>query len=54
LLFIAGIIYGIVVVRVVAPSKIDKQFVWLKGVNKDYLNSLPVCAGYPTSWYRHD
>jgi hypothetical protein len=41
LLLIAGIIYGIVVARVVAPSRIDDRFVWLKGVNKDYLNALP-------------
>lgn len=41
LFLIAGIIYGIVAARVVAPSKIDDRFVWLKGVNKDYLDALP-------------
>lgn len=44
-LFIAAIIYGLVAVRVVAPSKIDNQYVWLKGVNKDYLEELPLWTG---------
>ncbi len=41
LLLLGGAIYGIVSARVVVASKIDNQFVWLKGV-KDYLDSLPV------------
>ena len=45
LLFLVAMIYGIVVVRLVAPSKIDNQFVWLKGVNKDYLDELPQWIG---------
>ena len=43
---IAAMIYGIVAVRIVAPSKIDDRFVWLRGVNKDYLNELPQWPGY--------
>ncbi len=45
LLLLSGIIYGIVFARIVAPSKIDDKFVWLKGVNKDYLNLLPQWPG---------
>jgi hypothetical protein len=41
LLLLAGIIYAVVAVRMVAPAKIDAQFAWLRGVNKDYLNELP-------------
>jgi hypothetical protein len=44
-LLIASLIYGIVAVRVVAPAKIDHQFVWLTGVNKDYLDELPAWPG---------
>ncbi len=42
---IASLIYAIVAVRVVAPAKIDDQFVWLTGVNKQYLNELPSWPG---------
>jgi hypothetical protein len=42
---IAALIYGIVAVRVVAPSRIDDRFVWLSGINKNYLNELPVWPG---------
>ena len=42
---IAALIYGIVAVRIVAPSKIDDQFVWLTGVNKTYLSELPPWPG---------
>lgn len=45
-LLIAGIIYGIVAARVVAPAKIDDRFVWLKGVNEDYLDALPAWPVY--------
>lgn len=43
---VAAMIYGIVAVRIVAPSKIDDRFVRLRGVNKDYLNELPQWPGY--------
>lgn len=39
-LLLAAIIFGVVATRVVYPSKIDDRFVWLKGVNADYLNQL--------------
>lgn len=45
ILLLCAIIYALAVVRVVAPSKIDDKFVWLRGVNKDYLNQLPQWRG---------
>lgn len=45
LALIAALIYGIVAVRVVAPARIDDQFVWLTGVNKQYLSELPQWPG---------
>jgi hypothetical protein len=42
---IAAIIYAIAVARVVAPVKIDNNFVWLAGVNRDYVNSFPEWVG---------
>jgi len=38
---IATAVVGIITLRVVAPTKIDDQFVWLKGVNADYLQEFP-------------
>ena len=46
LLFLAGAIYGIATIRLVVPAKIDKRFVWLRGISNDYLNSLPAWPGY--------
>lgn len=40
-LLLATAIYGIVTLRVVAPTKIDDHYVWLKGVNADYLQEFP-------------
>jgi hypothetical protein len=45
LLLIATTIYGIVTLRVVAPRKIDDHYVWLKGVNPEYLQEFPVWHG---------
>lgn len=45
ILLLGAIIYGLVVVRVVVPSKIDDKFVWLRGVNKNYLDLLPQWPG---------
>ena len=39
--FLAGVIYGIVRTKVVAPQKIDDQYVWLTGVNASYLEQFP-------------
>lgn len=41
LVFLVGVIYGIVRTRVVAPQKIDDQYVWLTGVNSNYLQQFP-------------
>jgi hypothetical protein len=43
--FLGAIIWGVVAVRVVSPAKIDDKFVWLKGVNEDYLNRFPEWPG---------
>ncbi|MEK6280034.1 MAG: hypothetical protein AABN95_06735 [Acidobacteriota bacterium] len=40
-----ALIFGLVAVRIVTPSKIDDKFVWLKGVNKEYLDELPQWVG---------
>jgi len=45
-LFVGAVIYGIITIRIVAPAKIDDRFVWLRGVNKEYLNELPAWSGY--------
>jgi len=45
-LLIGAVIYGIITIRLVAPAKIDDRFVWLRGVNKEYLNELPAWPGY--------
>ena len=41
----AALIFGLIAVRVVTPAKIDDRFVWLRGVNKEYLDELPQWAG---------
>jgi hypothetical protein len=45
LLLLTGMIYGIFSIRVTAPIKIDDRFVWLRGVNLDYLDRLPQWPG---------
>jgi hypothetical protein len=45
LIILIGLIFVIAAARVVIPLKIDDRFVWLKGVDKDYLNQLPQWAG---------
>ena len=44
-LFFGGVIFGIVKARVVAPQKIDDHYVWLSGVNADYLDLFPEWHG---------
>jgi len=44
-LLIGAVIFGIITIRLVAPTKIDDRFVWLRGVNKEYLNELPAWPG---------
>jgi hypothetical protein len=40
-----GVIYGSARARVVTPRKIDNHFVWLNGVNANYLDELPEWSG---------
>lgn len=42
---LAGVIFAIVAGRIVIATKIDDNFAWLKGINKDYLNALPQWPG---------
>lgn len=44
-LFFGGVIDGIIKARVVAPKKIDDHFVWLNGVNTNYLEQFPEWSG---------
>ena len=41
MLFVGAVIYGIVRGRLVAPQKIDDQYVWLTGINTNYLEQFP-------------
>jgi hypothetical protein len=40
-LLLGAVIYGIVKARVVAPQKIDDHYVWLTGLNANYLEQFP-------------
>jgi hypothetical protein len=40
-LFLGAVIYGVVKGRVIVPQKIDDHYVWLTGVNADYLSQFP-------------
>ena len=44
-LLLAAAIYGTVTLRVVAPTKIDEHFVWIKGVDASYLQEFPEWNG---------
>jgi hypothetical protein len=44
-LVLAAAIYGTITIRVVAPTKIDEHFVWIKGVDTSYLQELPQWQG---------
>lgn len=41
MLLLGGVIYGTVKARVVAPRKIDDHYVWLTGINSNYLQQFP-------------
>lgn len=43
--FLAGLIYAAVVVPPVSAQKINKEYVWLKKVNPEYLAQLPPITG---------
>jgi hypothetical protein len=40
-LFLVGAIYGLLAARMVSPTRITDEYVWLKGVHRDFLASLP-------------
>ena len=42
---IAAAIYGTITVRIVAPTRIDEHFVWIKGVDTSYLQEFPEWNG---------
>lgn len=44
-LIIACAIYGVVRVKVVTPTRIDENFIWLKGCNPRYLTAFPQWRG---------
>lgn len=44
-LILACAIYGAVTLRIVVPSKIDNYFVWLKGIDANYLQQFPEWRG---------
>jgi hypothetical protein len=39
--FLVGAIYGLIAARMVAPTRITDDYVWLKGVHRDFLATLP-------------
>jgi hypothetical protein len=41
LLFFIGAIYGLIAARMVTPTRITDDYIWLKGVHRDFLASLP-------------
>jgi hypothetical protein len=41
LIFLAGIITMVTVWRTITATKIQEPYVWVKGVSKDFLNTLP-------------
>lgn len=41
ILFLGGTIYGLVASRMVVATRIDDAYVWLKGVNREFLAELP-------------
>jgi hypothetical protein len=45
LILLFGGITGALMARMVAPTKVDKQFVWLTGVNRDFVANLPEWRG---------
>lgn len=41
IVFLGGVIYGVIQTRVVVPKKIDHHYVWLSGINDNYLQQFP-------------
>ena len=46
-LFFFGLIYGLVRARMVVPTRINDQYIWLKGVNPSLLAELPPWPQHP-------
>ncbi|HEY3963535.1 MAG TPA: hypothetical protein VGM05_03195 [Planctomycetaceae bacterium] len=44
-LFLASMIAGIILARIIVPTKITSRHVWLKGVHPSYLFALPAFPG---------
>lgn len=42
---LGGAITGGIMARTVTPTKIDKEYVWLSGVNRDFMADLPEWGG---------
>lgn len=45
-LLLASLIFGVFATRLGYPTKIDDRFVWLKGFNKEYLETFPSWPGF--------
>ena len=45
LLFLGGLVFGMATAPVVRPSRIDNEYVWLKGACREYLDALPEWSG---------
>jgi hypothetical protein len=39
--FIVGAVYGLIAARMVSPTRITDDYIWLKGVHRDFLATLP-------------
>ncbi|MDB5289146.1 MAG: hypothetical protein JWL69_387 [Phycisphaerales bacterium] len=44
-LFLTAIIAGVVIARILAPTRIDAQYLWLRGAGPEFLNTLPDARG---------
>ncbi|MEM7395487.1 MAG: hypothetical protein AAF492_24410 [Verrucomicrobiota bacterium] len=40
-ILVVGMVFGIVTTQVVTARRIDKEYIWLNGAGKDYLDVLP-------------
>jgi GYF domain 2 len=45
IVLLGGGITGAVMARAVTPTKVDKEYVWLAGVNRDFMAGLPEWTG---------
>jgi hypothetical protein len=42
LVFLGGLIYGLVACRMVTPKRMTDEYIWLKGVHPEFLNRLEI------------